>query len=148
MEGANNSRIIKYANRHLLLDTIKKYEPITIENMVHMTRLSRPTVLNILNGLIKRGIVEKVGFAESSGGRQPTLFSFNLSQHFAIGIDFEFPPVRLVISDLMGNAVLSRNWECRFDMNQKEIIDILVDNIRIAITSLNITAKNIIGIGL
>ena len=148
MDAANNSRTIKYANRHLLLDTIKKYEPITIEKMAHITRLSRPTILNILNGLINRGIVEKVGFAESSGGRQPTLFAFNLSHHFAIGIDFEFPPMRLMISDLMGNSVFNMNWECRFDMNKQEIIDILVDNIRQAMASLDITAKNIIGIGL
>ena len=148
MDAANNNRIIKYANRHLLLDTIKKHEPITIENMAHITRLSRPTILNILNGLIKRGIVEKVGFAESSGGRQPSLFAFNLSHHFAIGIDFEFPPMRLMISDLMGNPVFNINWECRFDMSKQEIIDTLVDNIRHAMTSLDITAKNIIGIGL
>jgi predicted ArsR family transcriptional regulator len=93
MDAANNSRTIKHANRHLLLDTIKQFEPITIENMVQKTRLSRPTILNILDGLTKRGIIQKVGYAESSGGRQPALFAFNLSHHFAIGIDFEFPPV-------------------------------------------------------
>lgn len=145
---ANNNKIIKYANRHLLLNTIKKYEPITIEDMVRITRLSRPTILNILNGLIKRGIVEKVGFAESSGGRQPSLFAFNLSQHFAIGIDFEFPPMHLIISDLMGNPVININWECRFEMSKQEIIGTLINNIRHAIASLNITTKNIIGIGL
>lgn len=148
MDAANNSRTIKHANRHLLLDTIKQFEPITIENMVQKTRLSRPTILNILDGLTKRGIIQKVGYAESSGGRQPALFAFNLSHHFAIGIDFEFPPVRLMVSDLTGNSVLNKIWTCRFDMSNKEIINLLVGNIREAIASLDITSKNIIGIGL
>ena len=145
---ANNSRLIKKANIYLLLNTIRKYGPLTVEDMVYKTRLSRPTVLKIIEYLIEENILEKYGYAESSGGRQPVLYAFNLNYHFAIGIDFEFPPMRLVITDLNENIKYYHKWELDFEMRPDAITESLIENIQKGLDELGLDNSKILGIGL
>lgn len=144
----NSTRIIKTANRHLVLDVLRKAEAVTIENIVHATRLSRPTVLNIIDELQQHSIIDRVGFAESTVGRQPVLYAINTCTHFAIGIDFEFPPIHLVVTDLSGTIRYQKNWDSSFDTEKEDIIQSLIQNIQLAMDTLQISIDNIIGIGI
>lgn len=144
----NTTRTIKNANSCLVLDVIRNSSGSTIEEIIDSTHLSRPTVLNIIADLIGRNIIQRAGFVETSVGRQPVLYAINTSEHFAIGIDFEFPPVHLVVTDLSGTPRYHKNWNCSFDTNQEEIITLLSDGIQEAIDALSLKQENIIGIGL
>jgi predicted NBD/HSP70 family sugar kinase len=147
MKTANTSRIIKKANQHLLFHTIKEYEPITIEEIIRKTRLSRPTVLTLLDELLNRKIVQKAGFGESMGGRQPVLYSLDASTYFAVGIDFEFPPVRIVFSDIKGNIVYSGKWEQEYGDKIQDITENILSEIEKGMRELGIRKENIIGAG-
>ena len=144
----NTTRTIKTANSCLVLDVIRNTESVTIEEIVHTARLSRPTVLSIIDDLLQRNIIVRAGLGESNVGRQPVLYAINTSQHFAIGIDFEFPPVHLVVTDLSGAIRYQQNWNCNFDMQKSEIIQFLVDGIQQAMDDLHLSFENIICIGL
>lgn len=87
----NSTHTIKAANSAVVLDIIRKSNSVTIEDIVTAAHLSRPTVLGIIEEQVKSGIIERIGFAETSIGRQPTLYSLTTSNYFSIGIDFEFP---------------------------------------------------------
>lgn len=146
--GINTTHTIKSANRCLVLDLMRKSEALTIEEIIHSTRLSRPTVLSILDGLLSDNVIRRVGFAEATVGRQPALYAIDTTHHFAIGIDFEFPPMHLSITDLSGAIRYSTRWSCPFGMDKTEVIDLLIANIGAALEALELTWENIIGIGL
>ena len=62
----------------------------------------RPTVLSILEEQMARHVIAVGGKVASEFGRQPVLYTLDRQTHFAIGIDFEFPPMRLCVADLAG----------------------------------------------
>lgn len=146
--SSNSTRLIKTANSHLILNVIRKADAVTVEDIVRTTHLSRPTVLNIIDDLLQRDIIARVGFAESTVGRQPVLYGLSNNTYFAIGIDFEFPPVRLVVTDLSGTIRYQKNWDSSFDTEKGDIIQSLIQNIQLSMDTLHITIDNIIGIGL
>lgn len=149
MNNVNNTtRLIKTANSHLILNVIRKASAVTVEDLVRTTHLSRPTVLNIIDDLFQRNIIDRIGYAESNVGRQPVLYALDKNTHFAIGIDFEFPPIHLVITDLSGAIRCEKNWNCSYSMDKEDIIQLMIKNIRQAMDDLQITYDNIIGIGL
>ena len=76
----NNLSIIKQANQCLVLNTVMDYEPITVDDIAHKTRLSRPTILTLLKQLTRDKIIYVSGRAESLGGRQAALYSINTNQ--------------------------------------------------------------------
>lgn len=98
----NSVKILKEANKYLIFQCIMKLAPISIEEIVKHTKLSRPTVLNIIRELTEEDVIIKDGFSESSGGRSAALLGLNGASHFALGIDFEFPTIRLAIANMKG----------------------------------------------
>ena len=99
----NNIKLLKEANKILVLQCIMKLAPISTEEILKHTGLSRPTVINLLKELTDEEIVTKAGFSESSGGRSAALLALNGEKHFALGIDFEFPAVRMAIANMKGD---------------------------------------------
>ncbi len=144
---ANSTHLIKKANRCLVLNTIMEYEPMTIEDIVYKTRLSRPTVLNLIKDLTIDKIIIKSGFEETMGGRHPALYSFNTKFYFVMGIDLDLPPARLTISDLKGRNIYSRKWEIGLDSDINAIIESLVNNIEESLKESHIDKTSVIGIG-
>lgn len=148
MKKSNTTRTIKTANSYLVLDMITSAGKATIEEIVHSTHLSRPTILGILEDYLNNRIIVQAGLGESSVGRQPVLYALDTSMHFAIGIDFEFPPVHIVVTDLARNICYEKSTICSFNMDKNEIIQVVVKGIQDAINTMELQPRNIIGIGL
>lgn len=145
---ANNIKIVKKANTYLVLSTIRKFEYITVENIISNTGLSRPTVLNIIKELTDKQIVKKAGFAESEVGRSPVLYSLNTEGFFAIGVDIDGPPVHIAVSDINGKLVYSDKFELSEDANVETIRTLISNSINKLIIKNDIHRDNILGIGL
>jgi len=146
--SGNNTKILKKANTHLVLNCIISEESITIEDVVKKTKLSRPTVVNIIKDLTERDIVVKSGFAEYTGGRLPTLLSLNANSYYAIGIDFEYPPIRMAISNLKGEVVRQRNLTVDRGYSRNRIIEEMFEELEGLIRESEIPMDRFIGIGI
>ena len=144
----NNNRIVKRANRYLILDSIRSSNQITHEELVRITRLSDPTVRNIVNDLVQEGIVKKDGLAESTGGRQAALLKFNESSFFAMGIDIAGNKVMLAVSDLKGNIVYLCCETIDTEAEKNEVLDFLVSLCEKAILEAKISKEKVIGLGI
>lgn len=57
----NNIKLLKEANKILVLQCIMKLAPISTEEILKHTGLSRPTVINLLKELTDEEIVTKAG---------------------------------------------------------------------------------------
>ncbi|MFC4306804.1 ROK family transcriptional regulator [Cohnella boryungensis] len=146
--AGNNTKILKLANRYLVLQCISNYEPITIEDIVKKTNLSRPTVINSVKELTEKEIVTKDGYAESTGGRTAALLSTNADAYYAVGADFEFPKVRLAIANLKGTILHSHHLKYPQDITAEELLADLPDRIYDFIHSSNVDTKKIEGLGM
>lgn len=144
----NTTRVLKEANKYLIMQFILNYEPVTTEDIVKKTSVSRPTVLEILKELTEEGYIVKKGYSESTGGRSAALIYVNRDSCFAVGIDFEFPKVRLAVSNIKGEIIKSK--EIKFSIN--EIPDVikkrLIEEIHFVLEGAGITINKVLGIGL
>lgn len=118
----NSVKILKEANKYLIFQCIMKLAPISIEEIVQHTKLSRPTVLNIIRELTEEDVIVKEGFSESSGGRSAALLGLNGSSHFALGVDFEFPIIRMAIANMKGEIRARENLTYPQDIEKDALL--------------------------
>ncbi|MCM3701944.1 ROK family protein [Paenibacillus macerans] len=146
--GKNNSKILKEANKYLVLQCISSYQPITVEDIVKKTNLSRPTVINSVKELTDDHIVMKGGLAESTGGRAAALLAINADAYYGIGIDFEFPQVRIAIANSNGEILAAHQYHYPLDSSVESITDQLSEEIARLIEKSGVDRGKIEGIGL
>lgn len=148
MVKKNNTKIIKEANIYLVEEVVRSFSKVTIEEIMHSAHLSRPTVLGILDELQERKIVCKDGFANSSGGRQAVLYTLDTTEHFSIGVDFEYPSVHLVVVNLKGIIVHEASWIHEKNTTQDQVVEMLLAEIKKALEILELQPENVVGIGI
>lgn len=147
LHKGNNIKLLKEANKYLILQCIIKCAPISTEEIVKRTNLSRPTVLNVIKDLTEENLVLKVGFSESSGGRAAGLWGLSGDHHFAVGIDFEFPQVRMVIANMKSEIRASRTVAYPRDIEKAELLGRVVNEFNRFIDESGIPRDDIDGVG-
>ena len=118
----NTTKVIKEANKYLVMQCIQAFEPVTLEKIAEKTLLSRPTILEIINSFKEEGIVVNGGFRESTGGRPPQLLCINGDSAYAIGIDFEFPTIRIALANAKREIVGRRKILFKIDTQAEEAL--------------------------
>lgn len=144
---ANTLSDVKKANKKLLYQTIKKMGQVTMTELGRMTQLSRPTISSLVRELEDENLIEKNGYGISQGGRTPSLYSINAQAAFVIGIDLEFPPVRIVISDLECHLIYSSIRFYPSDSGKDEVLNLLFQQIDDLIRDSQIDPGKLRGVG-
>lgn len=142
-----SAHIVRKLNRYSVLQCVLENGPMSSEEIVRKTHLSRPTVTNIVKELLNDAILKKDGFGESTGGREPMLLNINEARVFAIGIDFEYPKVIVGIMNFLREPVVVESLELEKDVEPKDIVDMLLTSIDTLIDRFPYSQKDIIGIG-
>ena len=86
MKKATHQQTKKH-NRNLVLRTIFAEESISRAEVARVTHLTRTTVSELVNGLLKEGLVVEAGVGESMGGKSPILLSVVPDSRFLIGLN-------------------------------------------------------------
>jgi hypothetical protein len=108
---SNSIRVLREANRYLVYQCVMKEGPLSVERLIRLTGLSRPTVLHLLRDLMDSEIIVKDGFADSATvGRSASLLNLNRQNHFALGIDFEFPAIRMAIANMKNDILAEESF--------------------------------------
>jgi glucokinase-like ROK family protein len=74
-------------NRSAILELIRRESPIARTTIAQRLGVSLPTVMRIVDGLIKDGFVRLQGKTEWSGGRRRPLLEFNADGYVVLGVD-------------------------------------------------------------
>jgi predicted NBD/HSP70 family sugar kinase len=91
-----------------ILDTVRRFGPISRASLAKRSGLSPPAVSALVDDLIaRRGLLREVGRDVSTGGRRATLVSFAADHGCVVGIDLGSTTVRYALADL-GGRVLAR----------------------------------------
>jgi len=94
------SRTARDINRRLVLNVIRKHQPISRADIARHTHLQRSTVSTITEELIAERWVTRGAFGDLPRGRKPTFMHFNGARAGIIGIDLQPSLTTLVLADL------------------------------------------------
>lgn len=141
------STTLKKKNTKSVLKYIYNKRKVTPHNVEEHLGLSRPTVAQILKNLTEEGFIVQEGFAHSTGGRKANIFSFNMSNKIAIGVELRIDHVEISAINLFFN--MQKYDTVYLDFNtSEEYFNQISGIIKKFIDSLNVSHDTILGIGI
>ena len=112
--------LIRSINADLVLRLIRDVGPISRAEVARRSRLSEPTVSDLVGSLIHHGLIREVGAGLSTGGRRPTLLRFVPDAALAVGVDLDGDGVHAGLVDLAGGIIR----EARLPIRSGQVGDI------------------------
>jgi len=114
------------------------------------TRLNKslPFVNGLLTELIEEGCVMETGYAPSSGGRRPLMYSLKQGIFYVLAVAMDQFVTRIVLMDMQNRAITDIE---KFDLpltDNAEALDILTEKIKSVIKHSKIKKEQIVGIGI
>jgi len=97
---AATTRTARDINRRIVLNLIRKYQPISRADLSRRSRLQRSTVSSITDQLITERWVTMGAYGDLPRGRKPTFLHLNGSRAGIIGIDVRPVETTMVLADL------------------------------------------------
>lgn len=143
-----NSNLMKLLNRSQVLKLIRELGPVSQAEIAKMTKLSFPSVVNIITDLCNHEIVFESGYGNSAGGRKPVLYQLNSNYMYVIAIEIDFAQIKTIIVNLDAKSIS----EYRIDIVPTSGIGIMIEQLYQAVDKViensKIDLKNIYGIGI
>ncbi|MEN6316331.1 MAG: ROK family protein [Clostridiaceae bacterium] len=148
MKTKGSLKLIREINSSIIIDLLKDKGPLSKYEISKHTGLSAPSVTNIVNDLIKIGIVKEVGMGESIGGRPPLLLDLNLEGGFIIGVDISSDDITSIVVDFVGNIVSKSVTTMDADDSEFIIFDKIISTISDSIEKTGKDRSLFIGMGI
>ncbi|MFN7252637.1 MAG: ROK family protein [Anaerobacillus sp.] len=144
---AGSFQLMKSINRTLILNTIRKENLISRAEIAKKTKLTPPTVTNLVNELLEANLVKESEMGISKGGRKPILLSINATGFYVIGVDVGVQKLRVVMTDLSANIIEEIVVPLLNGITKEELIQVIKENIHSVINISKINRVKIIGVG-
>lgn len=120
-------KILSNLNKGITLNAIRKLQPVSVPDLVKETNISNPTVLNCINEFEDKNLIVNAGLGESTGGRPPKLYALNSEDNFLLGIELDFPIVKMIVIDLNGEVKSFNEFRVDTTETVEEILDSILD---------------------
>jgi len=142
-----NLRLVQKINRSLVLNLIKNKGPVSRADISKITKLTRSTVSNIVEYLIKKDLIKEIGLTSSGVGRKAILLELNSKAYYSIGVDLGTLHTTVAITDLLGRVETRIEYPTDCQQDKDRIIEKLIVAIHNIINNFGIKWKKIAGIG-
>jgi predicted NBD/HSP70 family sugar kinase len=140
--------LTKKMNSIKVLDIIRKKGRMTKAELAEETTLTFAAISNIINDLIKNGMINECGEGLSSGGRKPILYELNSEALYVMGIDISVDEkVRFGLFTFNTVLVSELCLDSPIIKGPDEYIEIIKKGIRELIEQEDIDYQKILGIG-
>ena len=123
--------LTKELNRRLILEQIRRREPISRSEIVDATGLSKAAVSSIVAELMESGLVEEIGSQSTAIGRPRILLSLVPDAAFTVGAELTNQECRVILTNLRAEPV------ARFvqpvsstDLSVETLLDILQSSVQ------------------
>lgn len=104
MKTIGNAMLLKDINKRMVLNELRKHEPVSRANLVKITKLALPTVLRIVNSLIDEGLIIEIGKEDTASGRKPIMLEINKHYGYFIGVNIG-TFLTAILTDFKGNIL-------------------------------------------
>ena len=145
-KSATNSTNMKYENRKLILNLIRK-KPISRADIARQTGLTRAAVSLIINDLIEKDIIIERGIVDSNNRRKPIYLGINTTCLYVIGVDITSKHCLVGVVSITGELIAQSEIDFTSLKNAYNGIDIIVKKVQ-EIIKANVDPKKVLGIGI
>lgn len=127
MNITGDATFLRKVNESALLELIREHGPITRTDLARRLGLSLPTVTRIVNSLIASNRVLDCSYANSRGGRRPSLLQFNFQSGLVISI-YVGKKMWAALTDLGGNVLQRRKLDSLTgEAGIQQLVDLIED---------------------
>ncbi|MBM4169084.1 MAG: ROK family transcriptional regulator [Ignavibacteria bacterium] len=99
-----NSRVGRNINRSIILNTVRRHQPISRSSIAESTLLNKSTVSSIVSSLIEEDLLAESPDRSGGVGRNPVNLNIRQGRHFVGAIAFDAPCTRVAIVDIDGTV--------------------------------------------
>lgn len=145
MLNKNEKKIKLNTTDYKILDNIMKNPKVSRTDLSKILELTPAAITKAIKKLILCKLVEEKKLLSSTGGRPKVALAINGNYKKIIGINLGVGFIRLVLSDLNGKIIMSKERKFTFK-TQEKVLSLLHEEIKFII--LGEKKENIIGIGL
>ena len=140
----------RFANLSKIIDLLREYPSITVNQLSALTNLSRVTVTKILTTLSDDGVVTRIASNSSTikGGKPPRLYSLATEGFTIIGIHFSGNHFHGSLVDLHLKVLSTASKLVPKEINADELLDLLESMIKELIESAEHNGVHCLGIGI
>ncbi|RXK62007.1 ROK family protein [Lacibacter luteus] len=138
-----NSRYKRQIQKHLYFE-----KELSCADLSLLTDKSLPLTTRVLNELIEEGLVVESGYAHSTGGRRPLVYSLKADMLYVVSVAMDQLVTRIAILDMQNNYVLE---PVRIELplsNNPAALTQLTQHINNYILASGISKDKIAGIGI
>ncbi|HEX7847935.1 MAG TPA: ROK family protein [Chitinophagaceae bacterium] len=123
-------------------------QELSCSDLSELTDRSLPVTARVLNELIEEGSVIETGYANSTGGRRPQMYSLKADLMYVVSVSMDQMITRIVMLDMNNNYVgETRKYELRL-ANNPDSLNQLTQHIDEYISNCGFPKEKIAGIGI
>ncbi len=100
-----NSKVGRDINRSIVLNTVRRHQPISRASLSELTRLNKSTVSSIVASLIEEDLLLEAPDKGGGIGRNPVNLSVKHGTHFVGAISLDAPRTSVALVDIDGSVV-------------------------------------------
>jgi predicted NBD/HSP70 family sugar kinase len=131
-----------------IISTLYFEKTLSVVDLSAIIGKSVPHVTKTLAELVQEGLIVENGFASSSGGRKPQVYSLKAGTLYIIAVAMDQLYMKITITDLLNNAVLPPETHELKLLNNEGALTELVHIINNSIEKAGINRKDILGAGI
>jgi len=122
-------------------------DPVGREELGRRTDTSRATCARLLDGLAKKGWVERTGFGDSRGGRRPHYWNVVPGAAVAVGVAVEVDQMTAVVTDLKGGIRAESTQMLDIGESPEKFIAAVTNVLKEILGRANTSPGRVIGVG-
>ncbi len=138
---------LKDMNRRSVYELLCKMEETSKAELSHITGISAPTVMKIIQFLVEKELVTELGKGEAVLGRKPQMLRLNKNRYYFIGAIHEGDFLKVGISNLKNELVALKKIQVHADF-KRTMEETLFQVINELLVESEITLSDVLGIGL
>ena len=97
-----NAKVARNINRSIILNSIRRHQPVSRAVISELTKLNKSTVSSIVESLVDESLVSENPDLNAGVGRRPVNLHIRTGQHFVGAIFFDAPVTRVAVVDIDG----------------------------------------------
>ena len=131
-----------------VLQLIRDREGMTRSDLARITGLARSTVAQRVDALLAHELVYEAGGTASTGGRPPTLLTFNQRAGVVLVADLGATHSRLAASDLAGAPLAEEAFDMDIAEGPEKVLGLVDEHFAALLDELGRTPEDVRGIGI
>ena len=143
----SSTAAVRAHNLSSTLNLIRDRGSITRAEIIHITKLSAPTISSLVNILIESDFVREGGIGLSSGGRKPVVLEFNYEVRKILGIDMGATHITIIIMNLKGEVSQRISYHMDVITKPEEALQVINKSVTDIMNKSGLTSRDLLGIG-